>query len=278
MITRACISLNNRCNLSCSYCHFHENHKAIKAAPMDVYKILDNIRLYLKDNAIPQFKIGFVGNGEPLLEFDELKKSLERIGDLLQTEAIAAYTITNGTLLDEEKAKFLLNNKVNIGISIDGPQEIHDKLRCASFDKVMQSIKLLYSLTGHYPSMNCTVGQMTLDRADETIHFFEQFHNRITFSRMIGQFGIPLSHFHAFLNKAEQRLNIRRGGYDCTMYGGLCGAGINNIFYANGQIFLCGNCIDIPSKFSYDTPLEQLDFAIPEFNRNYCYKELFLRK
>lgn len=60
---------------------------------------------------------------------------------------------------------------------------------------------------------------------------------------MIGKQGISLPDFNAFLNKAMERLNVRTGGYDCTMYGGMCGAGMDNIFYANGKIFICGNCI-----------------------------------
>ena len=50
-----------------------------------------------------------------------------------------------------------------------------------------------------------------------------------------------------------ERLNVRTGGYDCTMYGGMCGAGMDNIFYANGKIFICGNCIDLSFSMPYDT-------------------------
>ena len=42
MIDRICISINNRCNLACSYCHFHEKGK-IEAAEMDVFEILNNV-------------------------------------------------------------------------------------------------------------------------------------------------------------------------------------------------------------------------------------------
>lgn len=45
MIDRICISINNRCNLACSYCHFHEKGK-IEAAEMDVYEILNNVKKY----------------------------------------------------------------------------------------------------------------------------------------------------------------------------------------------------------------------------------------
>lgn len=47
---------------------------------------------------------------------------------------------------------------------------------------------------------------------------------------MIGRNGISLAEYTDFLEEAEQYLSIRRGGLDCTMYGGQCGAGTNNYF------------------------------------------------
>ena len=65
MIDRICISINNRCNLGCRYCHFHEKG-SIETADMDVFEILDNVKKYAKG----PFKIGFVGNGECFLDWD----------------------------------------------------------------------------------------------------------------------------------------------------------------------------------------------------------------
>lgn len=70
-------------------------------------------------------------------------------------------------------------------------------------------------------------------------------------------------------------MNVRTGGYDCTMYGGMCGAGMDNIFYANGKIFICGNCIDLPFSMPYDTPLNEVSFDVIDFDRNCCFKEVF---
>lgn len=278
MITRVCISINNRCNLNCKYCHFHEKKDSIVESEMDVFRILDNIRQHIERNAIRSFKIGFVGNGEPLLEFDKLRKYIDHIADLLESGVVSAYTITNGISLSRSMLEYLSANKVNVGFSIDGLKTVHDKWRCNSYDKVMQSIELYREVVGTYPSMNCTVGRDVLDNADETIKFFETFGSRITFSRMIGQYGISLSEFNTFLDKAAKTLNVRRGGYDCTMYGGMCGAGMNNIFYANGKIYVCGNCVDIQTPFSSDTPLDAVKFDIPDFDRKCCYKERVLKR
>ena len=90
MIDRICISINNRCNLACRYCHFHEKSN-IWVQDMDVFEILDNVKRY----AGKKFKIGFVGNGESFLDWPLLRSYIEYIED---TPAISAYTITNGTV------------------------------------------------------------------------------------------------------------------------------------------------------------------------------------
>ena len=50
------------------------------------------------------------------------------------------------------------------------------------------------------------------------------------------------------------------------------------IFYANGKIYVCGNCVDIQSPFTSDTPLDAVRFDIPEFDRKCCYKESVLKR
>ena len=274
MIRRICISINNRCNLRCRYCHFHEKQASIHEEDMDVPLILSNVKRHMSLHPeIETFKIGFVGNGEPLLDLDKLKGYVLSIKDYLESGKIAAYTITNGTVTDKEGLSFLIRNNVNVGFSIDGIKEIHDKWRCGSFDAVMKGIEAYKEITGKYPSMNCTVGQDVIDRADETIAFFSRFANRITFSRMIGRYGISMERFRTFIAKASEHLNVRTGGYDCTMYGGKCAAGIDNLYFANGRIFICGNCVDLPTPYISSTPLDDVDFNISHSDRNLCYKE-----
>lgn len=278
MITRACISINNNCNMNCRYCHFHEKKGSIIESDMDVFEILDNIRKYITKNSIQLFKIGFVGNGEPLLEYDKLRSYIEYIKDLLDIGTISAYTITNGILINQDKLEFFKKHKINVGFSIDGIKSVHDKLRCNSFDKVIDAVELYKKIWGCYPPMNCTVGRDVLIHAEDTISFFEQFDTKITFSRMIGNYGISLAEYHSFIDQASKKLNVRKGNYDCTMYGGLCGAGINNPFYSNGKIFLCGNCVDVDTSYPYNTELDDINFSLPEFDRTKCYKDCVLKK
>lgn len=275
MITRACISINNRCNLNCTYCHFHDAEKAeyLSEHDMDIYAILDNIKHHIDKYSVQKFKLGFVGNGEPLLDYDVLRKYIEYIDDYLSDGRIAAYTITNGMLITEEMLRFFKVHNVNVGFSIDGIPEIHNKWRCNTHKEVMEAIEQYRAINKCYPSMNCTVSKDTLAKAEETIAFFEPFGNRVTFSRMIGTNGISLVDFQSFLYRAMKRLKVRTGGYDCTMYGGKCGAGINNIFYANGNVYICGNCIDLPPIAKSEDPIDSITPGIPAFDRNTCFKE-----
>lgn len=258
------------------YCHFHDKKDYIQEEEMDIITILDNIIEHIEKNKIKVFKLGFVGNGEPLLDYTKLQEYIIYIGSYLKSGRIEAYTISNGLLIDRDKLKFFKEYNVNVGFSIDGIKDIHNKYRCGTHERIMEKIELYKEVNGKYPSMNCTVGKEVIANLDETLSFFEQFGNRVTFSRMIGEYGISLSEFNFFLYKAKERLNVRTGGYDCTMYGGMCGAGIDNIFYANGKIFLCGNCIDLPFNVDYDESLDKVIFALKKFDRNCCFKEVFI--
>ena len=267
MIDRICISLNNRCNLACRYCHFHEKAASIRCREMDVFAILDNVMAYARH----PFKIGFVGNGEPLLDLPLLKDCLTYIeGDPF----IHTYTITNGTIpLTDDDIRFLEDHRVNVGFSLDGHQELHDRWRCGSFATVMANIAQYRSVTGHDPTLNVTVGEETIRNAGRVIDFFSIFRTRITFSRMIGRYGISLEDYRSFLELASKRLSVRQGALDCTMYGGMCGAGRNNYYFANGYVYLCGNCVDLSPVGKSSMPIGELEKIGPDFDRTHCYKE-----
>jgi len=266
MIDRICISINNRCNLNCKYCHFHEKGE-IEATDMDVYRILDNVKGYVTK----RFKIGLVGNGEGFLDWPLLKLYIRYAEDC---PLISIYTITNGTIkLPDSEWIFLEEHKVNVGFSLDGYKELHNLYRRDSFDRVMENVENYKRVTGHYPTFNATVGRESLANAERVVRFFKAFGTRVTFSRMIGKYGITLDEYREFLAAAETEIPVRRGGRDCTMYGGQCGAGTNNYFFANGKVYYCGNCIDLPPIADSDISFYELEKLHLDFDRNFCYKE-----
>ena len=67
---------------------------------------------------------------------------------------------TNGTLLDEEWARFLKENRFLVGLSIDGPREIHDRYRITkqggpTFDKVYAAATMLQRFGVKFNTLTC---------------------------------------------------------------------------------------------------------------------------
>ncbi len=274
MIDRICISINSSCNLTCAYCHFREKNDRVPEEETQgegkVLEILDHVISYAVPS-LKKFKIGFVGDGEPFLDFPLLKSYISYLSDYPQIEC---YTITNGTIpLQEEDYLFLKKHAVTVGVSLDGPAFLHDAMRCPSFAMIRKELERYVAVFGAYPSFNATVGKETLQHEEEVISFFQPFQSKITFSRMIGQHGISMEEYETFLKHAEKKLSVRRGGRDCSMYGGRCSAGENNFYFAQGKVYLCGNCVDLPPLGDSGIPFEDLEsMALPK-GKYFCYKE-----
>lgn len=116
MIDRACISLNARCNLNCEYCHFGEKKNAFKRSENEftknqLMKLMENIISYVQNSEMDIFKLGIVGSGEPLLNFEDIVLIVQLIKINKVDNKIKLYTITNGTLLTDEILSFFMTIK-----------------------------------------------------------------------------------------------------------------------------------------------------------------------
>lgn len=87
--------------------------------------------------------------GEPMLRgLDFYRRAVAYQRELAESKTIRNALQTNGVLLDEEWCEFLAQSGFMVGISLDGPREIHDAARVdkqgrPSFDAVMNGIALL---------------------------------------------------------------------------------------------------------------------------------------
>lgn len=257
MIDRACISLNHRCNLTCSYCHFagKENQTANKEFEFsegEVRKIVYNIVEYCKEKGINTFKLGIVGSGEPLLSFTVLKAIVNE-ARILNKSIFKIYTISNGTLINDEQLRFFYENKdiISLNFSLDGPECVHGAAR-QGFNKTMAAVESYESVFGEKPRVNATCTRLTLNNAGEVISFFvENGFKNVDFSIVsdTDDENIKISEveYENFLDKCGQyglmTRQMRAGSgevRDCAKYGRLCGVGVTNIFYTRKGIYPCG--------------------------------------
>lgn len=148
------LCLTEDCNFRCKYCIYSENYEYTRGyshrymsfetakKAIDIYfSLLEEGKRY---NPWRDIAIGFYG-GEPLLNFKVLKASVEYIKERYPEWKVSYTITTNATLMDREKADFLMDNDFSIAVSIDGPKEEHDRNRVyidgrGTFDDVMKNV------------------------------------------------------------------------------------------------------------------------------------------
>ena len=140
------------CNLDCSNCFFLSKEMLY---PGSRFRMADElletyIRQLIEAHAsVPEVTIAWQGGEPTLMGLDFFRRSVELAERYLHPGQRALYTIqTNGTLVDEEWATFFKQFDFLVGISIDGPREMHDAYRVnkggkGSFDQVMRGLEHL---------------------------------------------------------------------------------------------------------------------------------------
>jgi uncharacterized protein len=152
------------CNLDCAYCYYLSK-ETLPGGPgtgrMDDATLEQFIRQYIEGVTGDEVVFSWQG-GEPTLRgldfFRKVvaleakhKKPHQRIENDLQT---------NGTLLNEEWARFLKEHNFLVGLSIDGPRELHDRYRVTkggapTFDKVYAAAMLLKKFGVKFNTLTC---------------------------------------------------------------------------------------------------------------------------
>lgn len=144
----AVLNLTEDCNLNCTYCYVRAGEKK-KAwmQPETAFQIVDEFLAMNADDEKSKITIVMHG-GEPLLNYDVVEKLTQYVQPC--RDRIDLSIQTNATLLTEERVRFLLDNGVSVGVSLDGPPEIHNLTRPfpngrESFEQVMRGIRMLQS-------------------------------------------------------------------------------------------------------------------------------------
>ena len=138
-----------QCNLDCDYCFFlskemlyPDSRFRMSDQQLDAY-----LRQLIESHArVPEVTIAWQGGEPTLMGLEFFRRSVEIADKYLKPGQRAVHTIqTNGTLIDADWAEFFKANEYLVGISIDGPSEIHDAYRVTkggrgSFEKVMHGL------------------------------------------------------------------------------------------------------------------------------------------
>ena len=122
----------SRCNMDCSYCYYRD--KGLLAGDSAPAVMSDALletftRQYIEAQTAPQVLFTWHG-GEPLLRpMSFYRRAIELQQRYAGGRAIDNCLQTNGTLLTDEWCAFLRRLHFLVGLSIDGPQPVHDRYR-----------------------------------------------------------------------------------------------------------------------------------------------------
>jgi uncharacterized protein len=135
------------------------------------------IKQLLESHRLPEVTVAWQGGEPTLMGLDFFKRSVEYVEKYKKPGQEAHYTLqTNGTNLDDEWCKFFKEHNFLIGLSVDGPREMHDAYRVdkngqGTFDQVMLGYEYLRKQSVDV-NILCTVHAANADHPLELYRFF----------------------------------------------------------------------------------------------------------
>jgi sulfatase maturation enzyme AslB (radical SAM superfamily) len=142
------------CNLHCQYCYYLEktalypDERSFRM-PDEVLEELTRQYIESQPEAVQELHFSWQGGEPTLLEIEFFRKAISLQKKYQRPGLRILNTIqTNGTLLDEEWGRFLSDEDFLVGISIDGPEPIHDRFRrdaagAGSLDSALRGLEVL---------------------------------------------------------------------------------------------------------------------------------------
>ncbi len=120
------------CNLDCSYCFFLSKEELYPGSPFRMSDGLleEYIRQLLESHRTPEVTVAWQGGEPTMMGLPFFRRAVELVDKYCRPGQVVEHTIqTNATLIDDAWAEFLAERDFLVGVSIDGPREIHDTYR-----------------------------------------------------------------------------------------------------------------------------------------------------
>ncbi len=152
-LSQITLQVTQQCNLRCNYCVYshpegdaQRSHSSKHMTFEIAKKAIDYLIRNSRDSRSLYFN--FYG-GEPLLEFKLIKQCIEYINESIEGKTVQYSITTNGTIINDEIIRLFDKNNVSLLISLDGPEEVHNKNRRfasngkGTFDVIMKNLEYI---------------------------------------------------------------------------------------------------------------------------------------
>ena len=153
------------CNMNCAFCYYlnsSERDPSLRGGTMSSSTLERFIQQYIESSPGPVVSFTWHGGEPTLAGLDFFRQAVSIQKKHLPEDWICWNNLqTNGLMLDDPWCAFLAQENFDIGLSIDGTPEIHDKYRrtrsgAASFQDAAAAVRLLQT-HGIQPDLLCTV-------------------------------------------------------------------------------------------------------------------------
>lgn len=166
------------CNLDCTYCYYLD--KAVQYGGREAVMSDELLELYIKQyieaNEVDTVQFCWHG-GEPLLlGLDFYRKAIAFQQKYAGGKRIENTLQTNGVLVDERWCDLFAEHGFLVGVSLDGPQDIHDAFRLnkggqPTFERVMRTVELFRGRGVEFNTLS-VVNRLCEGRGAEIYRFF----------------------------------------------------------------------------------------------------------
>lgn len=168
------------CNLHCRYCFYLEKKPLF---PENDFRMSDEvleayIRKYIASQPGPSVVFAWQGGEPTLMGIDFYRRALELQSKYSSGKQISNTIQTNGTLIDPSWCDFLSKNNFLVGLSIDGPETVHDRYRLdktgrSTHAMVLNSLKMMQKY-GVETNVLVTVNRESSRHPLEVYRFFKE--------------------------------------------------------------------------------------------------------
>lgn len=139
------------CNINCTYCFFLSKQALYpnEKNRMSRETLEEYIRQLLESHRAPEVTIAWQGGEPTLMRLDFFRRAVEIANRYKRPGQTVLHTFqTNGILLDDDWGEFFRKHNFLVGLSVDGPRDIHDAYRLdrrarGTFDRVMNGWSVL---------------------------------------------------------------------------------------------------------------------------------------
>ena len=259
------------CNLRCRYCYYLEKAALYggREPKMDDALLERLIREAIAANDVPEVTFSWHG-GEPLLAgLDFFRKAVALQAQYAGGKTIRNTIQTNGTLITPDWAAFFRDHGFLVGLSLDGPANLHDSYRKdrgggPSFPQVMRGLGFLQRAGAEFNTLS-TVNRRSEGRGAEVYRFLKSLGSRFMQFLPVAEPGNPPYNvsdtgFGRFMcDIFDEWIRADVGSYSFNLFdatlAGWCGVPPGTCVYGracgdaltvehNGDVYACDHFVD----------------------------------